>query len=33
MISQMEDRKQYLENFENIQFDFQKQKAGSDGSE
>lgn len=27
MISQMEDRKQYLENFENIQFDFQKQKA------
>lgn len=27
MLSQMEDRKQYLENFENIQFDFQKQKA------
>lgn len=27
MVSQMEDRKQYLENFENIQFDFQKQKA------
>lgn len=27
MISQMEDRKQYLENFENIQFDFQRQKA------
>lgn len=27
MQSQMDDRKQYLENFENVQFDFQKQKA------
>ncbi len=26
--AQMEDRKQYLENFENLQFDFQKQKTG-----
>ncbi|MES2803673.1 MAG: hypothetical protein V4654_14370 [Bdellovibrionota bacterium] len=25
--AQMEDRKQYLENYENIQFDFQKEKA------
>lgn len=25
--AQMDDRKQYLENFENLQFDFQKQKA------
>lgn len=27
MQSQMNDRKQYLENFENLQFDFQKQKT------
>lgn len=26
MLAQAEDRKQYLENYENIQFDFQKQK-------
>ncbi len=26
--AQMEDRKQYLENFENLQFDFQRQKTG-----
>jgi chromosome segregation ATPase len=26
--AQMDDRKQYLENFENLQFDFQKQKTG-----
>lgn len=28
MQSQMDDRRQYLENFENLQFDFQKQKTG-----